>query len=75
MGDLIRLEDLNKAKTQEERTRMVEGLRDLLVRAEAGEASRGARMSSFRRIANAYRSACLRRRNAACTRLSAPRRS
>ncbi|WP_439542527.1 hypothetical protein [Hyphomicrobium sp.] len=37
MGDLIRLEDLNKAKTQEERVRMVEGLRDLLARAEAGE--------------------------------------
>lgn len=37
MGDLIRLEDLNKAKSQEERARMVEGLRDLLMRAEAGE--------------------------------------
>lgn len=37
MGDLIRLEDLNKAKAQEERVHMVEGLRDLLMRAEAGE--------------------------------------
>jgi hypothetical protein len=37
MGDLIRLEDLNKAKTQEERLRMVDGLRELLIRAEAGE--------------------------------------
>lgn len=37
MGDLIRLEDVNKARTQEERLHMVEGLRELLVRAEAGE--------------------------------------
>jgi hypothetical protein len=37
MGDLIRLEDLNKEKAREERVHMVQGLKDLLARAEAGE--------------------------------------